>query len=82
MDQQYNAFNFVYYVLRAEDSYERKICTSRLSFYIEEWHGAKVFPNNIESQLSIFVYRDTRLLRKYSSDPEPLRQHNIALAIK
>ena len=25
MDQQYNAFNFVYYVLRSNNSYERKV---------------------------------------------------------
>jgi hypothetical protein len=29
MDQQYNAFNFVYYVLRSKNSYERKVSVKR-----------------------------------------------------
>lgn len=98
MDQQYNAFNFVYFVLRSNNSYERKvstlqifaryyfeinqICTSRLSFYIEEYHGSRVFPANIESQISLFIYRDNRLSKRAGKYPEDQRMELLARAIK
>lgn len=56
LDQQWNAFNFVYYVERAEGSYERKYITNRLSFYIDPVHGSRIFPGNIESQLSKSIF--------------------------
>lgn len=34
MDQQYNAFNFVYYVLRSNNSYERKVSFLIIILYI------------------------------------------------
>jgi len=72
MDRQYNAVNFQFYVQRtaagvtregAEVSFERKLCTSRLSFYLEESHGSRVFPKNIISQLSLLFYRRNDALR-------------------
>merc|ERR1719478_2126408 len=57
LDRQYNAVNFQFYVQRHPNSYARRLCTSRLSFYIEEGHGSKVFPQNILSQLSLLFYR-------------------------
>jgi hypothetical protein len=72
MDRQYNAVNFQYFTQRAdagvtrtgaEASYERRFCTSRLSFYIEESHGSRVFPRNILSQLSLLFYRRNDALR-------------------
>merc|ERR1719277_450165 len=66
MDRQYNAVNFQFFAQRAdagvtrshaEASYERRLCTSRLSFYIDESHGSRVFPRNILSQLSLLFYR-------------------------
>jgi hypothetical protein len=72
MDRQYNAVNFQFFKQRAEagvtregaqESYERRLCTSRLSFYIEESHGSRVFPRNILSQLSLLFYRRNDALR-------------------
>merc|ERR1719230_922218 len=72
MDKQYNAVNFQFFVQRAdagmtregaEASYERRLCTSRLSFYIEESHGSRVFPKNILSQLSLLFYRRNDALK-------------------
>merc|ERR1719171_1760045 len=72
MDRQYNAVNFQYFTQRAdagvtrtgaEASYERRFCTSRLSFYIEESHGSRVFPRNILSQMSLLFYRRNDALR-------------------
>lgn len=61
MDQQYNALNFIYYVKRADGpppSYELKLCTNRLSFFIDDYHGYAVFPENIEYYfLSLLVNR-------------------------
>eukprot|EP00929_Paragymnodinium_shiwhaense_P034686 TRINITY_DN18841_c0_g1_i1.p1 TRINITY_DN18841_c0_g1~~TRINITY_DN18841_c0_g1_i1.p1 ORF type:complete len:859 (-),score=249.04 TRINITY_DN18841_c0_g1_i1:494-3070(-) len=62
LDRQYNAVNFQYYVQRHPNSYARKLCTSRLSFYIEEGHGKRVFPDNILSQLSLLFYRNNGML--------------------
>ena len=39
LERQFNAVNFVFYVKRADTSYMRKLCTSRLSFYIDDSHG-------------------------------------------
>lgn len=72
MDRQYNAVNFQFFKQRAEAgvtregaeaSFERRLCTSRLSFYIEESHGSRVFPRNILSQLSLLFYRRNDALR-------------------
>jgi Zinc finger, C3HC4 type (RING finger) len=63
MDQQYNALNFCYYVAAgAAGKFKRCACTNRLSFYIEEEHGSRVFPANIESQLALLVYRNSKRL--------------------
>jgi hypothetical protein len=64
LDRQYNAVNFQFYVQRHPNSFARKLCTSRLSFYIEEGHGQRVFPNNILSQLSLLFYRKNDQLNK------------------
>eukprot|EP01129_Flabellula_baltica_P009257 TRINITY_DN3751_c0_g1_i2.p1 TRINITY_DN3751_c0_g1~~TRINITY_DN3751_c0_g1_i2.p1 ORF type:complete len:665 (+),score=130.32 TRINITY_DN3751_c0_g1_i2:110-2104(+) len=65
MEQQFNAVNFEYWVLRGinerGNSYARSYCTNRISFFIEDIHGSRVFPNNIESQLSLLLYRDKRI---------------------
>lgn len=72
MDRQYNAVNFQFYTQRsdagitragAEASFERRLCTSRLSFYVDESHGSRVFPRNILSQLSLLFYRRNDALR-------------------
>mmetsp|Transcript_27415 Transcript_27415/g.64035 ORF Transcript_27415/g.64035 Transcript_27415/m.64035 type:complete len:1045 (-) Transcript_27415:184-3318(-) len=72
MDRQYNAVNFQYFAQQAdagvtragaEASYKRRLCTSRLSFYIEESHGSRIFPRNILSQLSLLFYRRNDALR-------------------
>lgn len=72
MDRQYNAVNFQFFTQRAdagvtrsgaEASYERRLCTSRFSFYIDESHGSRVFPRNILSQLSLLFYRRNDALR-------------------
>jgi hypothetical protein len=62
MDQQWNATNFFFWVPRSEISNERKRCTNRISFFIDERHGSRIFPNNIVSQISLLLYRDKRLL--------------------
>lgn len=64
LDRQYNAVNFQFYVQRHANSFARKVCTSRLSFYIEEGHGQRVFPENILSQLSLLFYRANDRLNK------------------
>jgi hypothetical protein len=56
-DQQYNALNFVYQVDKGDGTFERKPCTNRLSFYIDERHGSRIFPENVQSQLSLLLYR-------------------------
>ncbi|KJE95698.1 hypothetical protein CAOG_009952 [Capsaspora owczarzaki ATCC 30864] len=63
MDRQFNALNMAYYVAKGKSigtaqRYERKMITNRLSFYIEEFHGRKVFPDNVEAQLALLVHRD------------------------
>lgn len=72
MDRQYNAVNFQVFVQRAdagatragaEASYARRLCTSRLSLYIDESHGSRVFPRNVLSQLSLLFYRRNDALR-------------------
>ena len=72
MDRQYNAVNFQYFAQQAdagvtregaEASFKRRLCTSRLSFYIEESHGSRIFPRNILSQLSLLFYRRNDALR-------------------
>eukprot|EP01111_Echinosteliopsis_oligospora_P011599 TRINITY_DN3866_c0_g1_i1.p1 TRINITY_DN3866_c0_g1~~TRINITY_DN3866_c0_g1_i1.p1 ORF type:complete len:774 (-),score=200.90 TRINITY_DN3866_c0_g1_i1:402-2723(-) len=83
IDQQYNAFNFIFYVLRAQNSYERKLCTNRLSFFIDEKHGQRVFPENIESQLSLLVYRDKRACKSSGQQiAESLRLEYLSNAIR
>lgn len=78
MDQQYDAFNFVFYVERADNSYQMCPCTSRLSFYIEGKHGARVFPHNIESQLSLLLWRTPRFMRRHDGSTDPaLLSHAI-----
>ncbi len=64
-DEQYDAFNFVYYVERAADSYQMKPVTNRLSFYINSEHGARVFPRNIETQLSLLLWRRNDYLKNF-----------------
>lgn len=52
--------NFVYHIKRADGpppSYELKLCTNRLSFFIDDFHGWAVFPENIESQLALIGTR-------------------------
>jgi len=51
-----------------------------LSFFIDEEHGSRVFPENIESQLSLFLYRNSRRLK----DPETgeTDEEKLADAIK
>lgn len=66
LDRQYNAVNFQFFVQRHPNSFARRLCTSRLSFYIEEGHGKKVFPGNILSQLSLLFYRHNGALNKCS----------------
>jgi len=80
LDQQWNAFNFVYYVERAEGSYERKYITNRLSFYIDPVHGSRIFPGNIESQLSLLVWRDSRI-RSEGQTNQQLLAHAIRVSI-
>ncbi|CAJ1395236.1 unnamed protein product [Effrenium voratum] len=72
MDRQYNAVNFQYFAQQAdagatkegaEASFKRRLCTSRLSFYLEESHGSRIFPRNILSQLSLLFYRRNDALR-------------------
>lgn len=77
MDAQWNALNFVYFVPRALDSYERKFCTNRLSFFIEPKHGERAFPENIESQLSLLVFRDKRVRKNGETN-----QRLLAIAVK
>ena len=63
MDMQWNALNFEYWVSRdGGDNYIKKTCTNRLSFYIESFHGARVFPNNIRSQLALLLWRNKHTL--------------------
>lgn len=62
-DQQYNGVNFQYYVERASGEYKRMMCTNRLSFYIDHKHGSRIFPANIESQLSLILYRNAGRLK-------------------
>mmetsp|Transcript_99677 Transcript_99677/g.228746 ORF Transcript_99677/g.228746 Transcript_99677/m.228746 type:complete len:842 (+) Transcript_99677:3-2528(+) len=64
LDRQYNAVNFQYFVQRHGNSFARKICTSRLSFFIEEGHGQRIFPRNILNQLSLLFYRRNDVLYK------------------
>jgi len=88
MDRQYNAVNFQFFKQRAEAgvtregaeaSYERRICTSRLSFYIEESHGSRVFPRNILSQLSLLFYRRNNALRLPSGQ---VHERRVAVCIR
>jgi len=64
LDRQYNAVNFQYFVQRHGNSFARKICTSRLSLFIEEGHGQRIFPRNILNQLSLLFYRRNDVLYK------------------
>ena len=58
-DAQWNAMNFQYWISRdGGDNFIKKECTNRLSFYIEDCHGQRVFPKNIRSQLSLLLWRD------------------------
>mmetsp|Transcript_116529 Transcript_116529/g.324760 ORF Transcript_116529/g.324760 Transcript_116529/m.324760 type:complete len:859 (-) Transcript_116529:101-2677(-) len=71
LDRQYNAVNFQFFVQRHPNSFARRLCTSRLSFYIEEGHGKRVFPLNILSQLSLLFFRTNN--RLYDSNKRPLQ---------
>lgn len=82
MDRQYNAVNFQYFAQAAEAgvtkagaeaSFKRRLCTSRLSFYIEESHGSRIFPRNILSQLSLLFYRRNDALRLPNGQVNELR---------
>jgi len=88
MDRQYNAVNFQFFKQRAEAgitregaeaSFERRLCTSRLSFYIEESHGSRVFPRNILSQLSLLFYRRNDALRLPGG---LVHEHRVAVCIR
>jgi hypothetical protein len=90
MDRQYNAVNFQFFVQRAvagvtrdgaEASFERKLCTSRLSFYLDESHGSRVFPRNILSQLSLLFYRRNDAL--YLPGPgQRVNEHRVAVCVR
>jgi len=88
MDRQYNAVNFQYFAQAAEAgvtragaeaSFKRRLCTSRLSFYIEESHGSRIFPRNILSQLSLLFYRRNDALRLSNGQVNELR---VAVCIR
>ncbi|CAK9028921.1 Sodium/calcium exchanger 1 [Durusdinium trenchii] len=88
MDRQYNAVNFQYFAQQAEAgvtragaeaSFKRRLCTSRLSFYIEESHGSRIFPRNILSQLSLLFYRRNDALRLANGQVNELR---VAVCIR
>lgn len=88
MDRQYNAVNFQFFKQRAEAgvtregaeaSFERRLCTSRLSFYIDESHGSRVFPRNILSQLSLLFYRRNDALRLSNGK---VHEHRVAVCIR
>lgn len=64
-DQQYNACLLQLFV-KTIDSYKRYVITNRLSFYINDEHARRVFPENIESQLSIMLYRTNNTYQGYS----------------
>eukprot|EP01012_Entosiphon_sulcatum_P044184 TRINITY_DN5875_c0_g1_i1.p1 TRINITY_DN5875_c0_g1~~TRINITY_DN5875_c0_g1_i1.p1 ORF type:complete len:798 (-),score=131.19 TRINITY_DN5875_c0_g1_i1:17-2410(-) len=81
MDCQWNALNFQYYSERAANSYERKYCTSRLSVFIDGTHGQRVFPRNIESQLSLLVYRSSDRLHPGGVTDQLMLARCIKLAI-
>ena len=63
-DQQYNAINLQLFVPTI-DGTKRQGVTNRLSFYINPQHGDKVFPNNIESQMSLMLYRTANKYEGY-----------------
>jgi hypothetical protein len=88
MDRQYNAVNFQFFKQRAEAgvtkegaeaSFERRLCTSRLSFYIDESHGSRVFPRNILSQLSLLFYRRNDALRLSNGQ---VHEQRVAVCIR
>lgn len=58
-DEQYNACTLQLFV-KTTDGYKRGVVTNRLSFYINDVHGKRVFPENIESQLSLIAFRNSR----------------------
>ena len=78
-DQQYDAFNFVYYVERAENSYQMKPITNRLSVFINGAHGRRVFPKNIEGQLSLLLWRVNNRLKNPDGSTNQIR---LGFAIK
>jgi 2'-5' RNA ligase len=82
-DQQFNATNFQFFVTRGDGKHERKLCTNRLSFFIEEKHGSRIFPDNIVSQLGLIVYRDgRRLFRKKGSKAGRVNERMLARCIR
>lgn len=81
LDRQYNAVNFQFFVQRHPNSYARRLCTSRLSFYIEEGHGARVFPGNILSQLSLLFYRNNHTCNRHGRTDETETAECIMRAI-
>eukprot|EP00455_Lapot_gusevi_P038904 TRINITY_DN4359_c0_g1_i1.p1 TRINITY_DN4359_c0_g1~~TRINITY_DN4359_c0_g1_i1.p1 ORF type:complete len:653 (-),score=213.79 TRINITY_DN4359_c0_g1_i1:29-1987(-) len=80
IDAQYNGLNFVYFIDAGNGTYQRKMCTNRLSFYLDEHHGCRIFPDNIEGQLALLVYRDATYLKNPVT--KETNQHLLAKAIK
>jgi len=82
--------NFQFFVQRAdagttregaEASFERRLCTSRLSFYLDESHGSRVFPRNVLSQLSLLFYRRNDAL--YLPGPgRRVNEHRVAVCVR
>lgn len=64
-DQQYNAVNLQVFVPTI-DGTKRQGITNRLSFYINREHGSRVFPLNIESQMSLMLYRTSDKYQGYN----------------
>lgn len=47
-----------------------------MSFYIDEEHGSRIFPENIESQISLLLYRSSRRFK----DPQTGETNQVLLA--
>lgn len=79
-DAQWNAMNFQYWISRdGGDNYIPKRCTNRLSFYVEDFHGQRVFPKNIRSQLSLLLWRDRDRLTRKGGETDETR---LAVAVR
>ena len=55
-DQQYNC-SILRLCVKTTDGFKFYPITNRISFFINEQHGKKIFPSNIESQISLILYR-------------------------